>query len=108
MSRFYSRVFGWKTAQTTAVGEDNFPRERGQINGGPFERTAEDQAPSVVIAVDDIREAMKRVLAWGGKVLGGMKPGEPDDIPGVGLYAAIVNTEGNRVGVLQPRPMGGR
>jgi predicted enzyme related to lactoylglutathione lyase len=33
----------------------------------------------------------------GGKVLG-----EPMDIPGVGLYAGFLDTEGNRVSVLQP------
>jgi predicted enzyme related to lactoylglutathione lyase len=61
----------------------------------------------VVIAVDDIRDATKKVAAAGGKVLGGQKPGEPDDIPGVGLYAAILDTEGNRVGMLQLAPMTG-
>nr|HMT12959.1 hypothetical protein [Ignavibacteria bacterium] len=60
---------------------------------------------SVVIAVEDIREAMKAVEAAGGKILGGSyKSGEPDDIPGVGLYCAILDTEGNRVGMLQPNP----
>lgn len=117
MSKFYSTAFGWKTqqlgaemgnyivVQTTETGEDNFPKEPGRINGGFFGRTAEDQSPSVVIAVDDIRAAMKKVAAAGGKVLGGQKPGEPDDIPGIGLYAAFLDTEGNRVGMLQPAPM---
>ena len=117
MSKFYEGVFGWKTqqlgpemgdyvvVQTTETGENNFPKEPGRINGGFFGRTQEDQVPSVVIAVDDIRDAMKRVTAAGGKVLGGQKPGEPDDIPGIGLYAAFIDTEGNRVGMLQPSPM---
>jgi uncharacterized protein len=56
----------------------------------------------VVVAVDDIRDAMKKVEEAGGKVIGGSKQGEPDDIPGVGLYIAIQDTEGNRVGMLQP------
>ena len=62
--------------------------------------------PSVVIAVDDIRVAMEQVAEAGGRVLGGQKPGQPDDSPGIGLYAAIIDTEGNRVGMLQPAPMG--
>ena len=49
---------------------------------------------------------MKQVTAAGGKVLGGQNPGEPDDIPGVGLYASFLDTEGNRVGMLQPAPRG--
>ncbi len=121
MAKFYSGVFGWKatmmgpemgnytTVQTTEITDSGFPREPGRINGGFFERTAEEQGTSVVIAVDDIREAMRKVAAAGGKVLGGQKPGEPDDIPGVGLYAGFLDTEGNRVGLLQPAPMqGGR
>jgi predicted enzyme related to lactoylglutathione lyase len=119
MSKFYAGVFGWKTqqlgpemgdyvvVQTTETAENNFPKEPGRINGGFFGRTKEDQSPSVVIAVDDIRDAMKKVAAAGGKVLGGQKPGEPDDIPGIGLYAAFIDTEGNRVGMLQPAPMTG-
>jgi predicted enzyme related to lactoylglutathione lyase len=34
-----------------------------------------------------------------------MKPGEPDDIPGVGLYCSILDSEGNRVGMLEPKGM---
>ena len=117
MAKFYEAAFGWQAqqlgpemgdyvvVQTTEVGKDNFPKEPGRINGGFFKRTAEDQVPSVVIAVDDIRAAMKKVAAAGGKVIGGQKPGEPDDIPGIGLYSAIIDTEGNRVGMLQPYPM---
>jgi hypothetical protein len=120
MSKFYEAAFGWKTqqlgpemgdyvvVQTTETGENNFPKEPGRINGGFFGRTRDDQSPSVVIAVDDIRDAMKKVAASGGKVLGGQKPGEPDDIPGIGLYAAFIDTEGNRVGILQPAPMAPR
>ena len=119
MAKFYSGVFGWNTTQlgaemgnyvtvqTTESMESGLPREPGRINGGFFERTAEDQGTSVVIAVDNIRDAMKKVAAAGGKVIGGQKPGEPDDIPGVGQYAAFLDTEGNRVGMLQPAPMSG-
>jgi hypothetical protein len=119
MAKFYTQVFGWHTqqlgpemgnyvvVQTTETGENGFPKEPGRINGGFFVSDKENQPPSVVIAVDDVHDAMARVAAGGGKVLGGMKPGEPDDIPGVGLYAAFLDTEGNRVGLLQPAPMRG-
>jgi predicted enzyme related to lactoylglutathione lyase len=52
-----------------------------------------------VIAVDDIETAMRRVSGSGGKVLD-----EPMAIPGVGRYVAFLDTEGNRVGMLQPLP----
>lgn len=49
---------------------------------------------------------MKEVEKAGGKIIGGgHKAGEPDDIPGVGLYIAIADSEGNRIGMLQPKGM---
>jgi predicted enzyme related to lactoylglutathione lyase len=112
MADFYTKVFGWKTQ---ALGEDmgNYvlattidsdeigcPKEPGAINGGFFQKTDDkpSQYPSVVIAVEDIKEHMKKVETAGGKVLG-----EPWDIPGVGLYVSFFDTEGNRVSMLQPR-----
>jgi hypothetical protein len=49
---------------------------------------------------------MKKVEAAGGTIIGGgYKAGEPDDIPGVGLYIAFKDTEGNRLSILQPKGM---
>jgi predicted enzyme related to lactoylglutathione lyase len=117
MADFYTKAFGWKadllgpefgnyvTVQTTETGEDGIPTKPG-INGGFFEKTKDNQYPSVVIGVKDIRAAMKNVEDAGGKVLGGSyKPGEPDDIPGIGLYVSFLDSEGNRVGMIQPAPM---
>ncbi|MBI4080369.1 MAG: VOC family protein [Candidatus Levybacteria bacterium] len=118
---FYTKAFGWQMqhlgqdmgsyvlATTTVVDEKTQrPKNPGAINGGFFEYNPKNpglQHPSVVIAVDDINEAMKKVKAAGGKVLGGQKQGKPDDIPGVGLYVSFIDTEGNRVGMLQPTQM---
>ena len=102
MAAFYTKAFGWETqqlgpemgnyvlARTGETGEDGFPKEKGMINGGFFQKTKDNQHPSVVISVDDIRKAMKAVTDAGGKVLGGEKPGEPDDIPGIGLYVSFL------------------
>jgi uncharacterized protein len=114
MADFYTRVFGWRmqmlgpemgnyvVVTTTEPDENGRPKQPGAINGGFFTKTKDTQYPSVVIAVDDIKGAMKKVEEAGGKVLGGRVPGEPDEIPGVGLYASFVDTEGNRVSLLQP------
>lgn len=121
MSEFYTKVFGWKTehfgpemgnyvvVQTTET-ENGFPKTPGRINGGFFEKTKDNNVVSVVISVDDIYDAIKKVKASGGKVIGGDNPNkkspeEPDDIPGIGLYSAFIDTEGNRVGMLQPKDM---
>lgn len=118
MVDFYEKAFGWKVnrlgpemgnyiiVSTSETEENGFPKKPGMINGGFFEKSDDNQHPSVVIAVDDIREAMKTVAAAGGKVLGGYyKNGEPDDIPGVGLYCSFIDTEGNRLSMLQPKGM---
>ena len=58
------------------------------------------KVPSVVIAVGDIHTSLDKVKAAGGKMYG-----EILDIPGIGTYSSFTDTEGNRVGILQPLPM---
>ena len=53
--------------------------------------------PSVVISVDDIGKSMEKIRQAGGKILGGPMP-----IPGVGRYVSFIDTEGNRVSILEP------
>src|SRR5690348_4114634 len=110
MADFYSKAFGWKAqvlgpemgnyvvVTTTETGEDGRPKTPGAINGGFFQKSDDPRAqtPTVVIAVDDINDAIKKVEAGGGKLLGGSKGlREPDNIPGVGLYIPFQDTEGN-------------
>ncbi|OGG16886.1 glyoxalase [Candidatus Gottesmanbacteria bacterium RIFCSPHIGHO2_02_FULL_39_11] len=111
MSDFYSNVFGWETetmgpdmsnyvvVKTTESDEKTgFPKNPGAINGGFYQKDSKktEESPSFVIAVDDIKEHMKKITEAGGKILNG-----PDDIPGVGVYASFQDTEGNRVSILQ-------
>jgi uncharacterized protein len=112
MANFYETAFGWKTrslgeemgnyvtAETAESGPAG-PLRPGAINGGFFQRRPDwpAQFPSVVIAVDNLGAAMKQVVSAGGKVLG-----ESMEIPGVGQYVSFIDTEGNRVGMLQPLP----
>ena len=111
MADFYAKSFGWTAnmlgeeygnyvvAMTSEADEKGFPIERGMINGGFYQKSADrpDQYPSVVISVDDINEAIQKVKDAGGEVLG-----EPWDIPNVGLYVSFRDTEGNRVSIMQP------
>lgn len=71
----------------------------GAINGGLFPKKEDwpAQYPSIVIGVEDIERAMALVREAGGEVLC-----EPQPIPGVGSYVSFVDTEGNRVSMLQP------
>jgi predicted enzyme related to lactoylglutathione lyase len=84
---------------TTTETDESGPKKSGAINGGFFPRRPDwpAQHPSLVIAVDDVQAAMKKVAESGGKVLG-----EPMEIQGVGQYVSFFDTEGNRVSMLQP------
>ncbi len=110
MAKFYEKAFGWQTrklgeemgsyilATTTAMTKAG-PKEPGRINGGFYPKKPDwpAQHPSIVIAVDDIQRSMEQVTAAGGKVLG-----EPMTIPDVGQYVSFLDTEGNRISMLQP------
>jgi len=112
MAKFYESVFDWQTqmlgeemgnyvlATTTETGESG-PKKPGAINGGFFLKKPDwpAQHPSIVIAVDDIKVSVKKVTDAGGQVLG-----EPMAIPGVGQYVSFIDTEGNRVSMLEPIP----
>jgi len=112
MAKFYESAFGWQMQMlgedmgnyvlaTTTVTDENGPKKPGAINGGFFPKNPDwpAQYPSLVIAVDDIKESVKKVTDAGGKVLG-----EPMEIPGVGQYVSFTDTEGNRVSMLRPIP----
>ena len=113
LTRFYEEAFGWQMqglgaemgdyvlATTTPSDAGGRPTGIGAINGGFFPKKSDwpAQVPSVVIAVDDIATAMGKVKAAGGEVLG-----EPMEIPGVGQYVSFMDSEGNRVSLLQPLP----
>lgn len=88
-----------KKAATSETDENNMIKKPGAINGGffPKEPDGPAQYPSGVIAVDDIKKAMKDVAGADGKVLG-----DPMEIPGIRQYVSFTDTEGNRVGMLQP------
>src|SRR3954465_14465382 len=105
VTNFYSKAFGWQmqkmgsemgnyvTAATAETDENRMVKTPGTINGGFYDLSMAPQstAPSVVISVDDLQQAMKDVQAAGGQLLG-----EPQDIPGVGLWVSFTDSEGNR------------
>ena len=110
MCAFYEQAFGWQTQAlgegmdnyvlaTTTETEDGRPKTPGTINGGFFPKKVDwpAQHPSVVVAVDNINASTEKVQSAGGTVLG-----EPMEISGVGMYVSFMDTEGNRVSMLQP------
>lgn len=111
MSEFYTKVFGWQTKETgeeyggyvvvttTETDENRMVKKPGTINGGFYQKTEDklSQYPSIVIQVDDIKAHMKIVEEAGGKISGKL-----EDIPGIGLWVSIIDSEGNRLSMMQP------
>ena len=111
MRKFYEKAFGWKTHQlgkemggyviatTTETDENRMVTKPGTINGGFFQRTDDpiSRYPSIVVQVEDVHESIRRVKEAGGKI-----SGEVEEIPGVGLRVSVIDSEGNRISVMQP------
>jgi uncharacterized protein len=110
MAKFYESAFAWKLEMlgeemghyvlaTTAIADARKGSSAGAINGGFFPKKPDwpAQYPSIVIGVEDIQASMKKVAQAGGNVLG-----EPYEIPGIGKYVAFMDTDGNRLSMLQP------
>ncbi|MBX4200050.1 VOC family protein [Candidatus Parcubacteria bacterium] len=118
-AKFYKAAFGWKAQmmgpdmgeyvvmQTTETDEKGMNQTPGTINGGMYKKPKDEMGryPSFVIAVTDINEAIKKIKAAQGTVIGGSKrDGNPEEIPGVGLFASFIDSEGNRLSIMQPNP----
>lgn len=112
MAAFYEEAFGWLTRAlgeemgnyvlaTTTETDENGPTRPGAINGGFFPKNPDWPAhhPSIVIAVEDVIQSIEKIRLAGGTVLGA-----PVEMPGVGKYVSFVDTEGNRVSILQAVP----
>jgi predicted enzyme related to lactoylglutathione lyase len=102
---FYDTVFGWglqpmpefdyTMALTTPVDQQTqVPTEPGAINGGLRRRDAETPTPRIVIQVDSIEEALKKVEAGGGSMVT-----PRTEMAGMGASAHFKDSEGNVIGL---------
>jgi predicted enzyme related to lactoylglutathione lyase len=101
---FYGSVFGWELpdypgmdytgAITTPMGEDHMPLEKGAINGGIMRRNADAPNPLITIQVDSIDDHLGTISGAGGKVIKGRT-----EVPNMGWFAYVADTEGNVVGL---------
>jgi|SRR5581483_4295580 len=107
--KFYGGVFDWKfqemggeygnyiVCQTTETDEQRMPKRKGAINGGMMKVDPTAKHTILTIAVDNMEESLEKVKANGGKVIS-----EIMDIPNVGRYARIEDSEGNVVSLMEP------
>lgn len=105
--KFYQEIFGWEInavpvmegnyhiATTVPVDEKGHPNVPGGINGGLFSRgTHGQEVISIVINVPSIDEYIKKIETAGGKVV---MPKSP--VGDFGLFAQVIDTEGNVLGI---------
>lgn len=109
VKKFYETSFGWEMKQlgkemgdyilatTSPVDKKGMHKKKGAINGGFFQRGSYGTVPHLVISVPNLKKHIEIVKKSGGKIVGDIM-----DIPGVGKFVMIKDTEGNRVGMLQP------
>lgn len=110
MRKFYTDTFGWETEQLdedmwnyvtvmTTESDKNGPKKPWAINGWFYDKTDDklSQCPWFVISVDNAKEYIKKLENAWWKV-----QWEPMNIPWVWLYVSFIDTEGNRVGILEP------
>jgi predicted enzyme related to lactoylglutathione lyase len=104
---FYEKTLGWKIDQIMTAdkgGMNYWQIETGTggpgINGGMYERAGAEEKYYLydcTIQVADLDKAVAAVKANGGTITR-----EKSEIPGVGFFAGAKDTEGNRLGLMQP------
>ena len=104
--KFYEDVFGWQInkipnmdysfAITTEVDEQMKAKEPGAINGGMMKKDPTGEYPVIVIEVDSVDDHVKKIEEAGGQVI--MPKME---VPDMGYYARVKDTEGNVIGIWQ-------
>ena len=109
---FYREAFGWSVmtmaemdytmVSTGPSSEEGGPSEPGYIGGGMLQRSAVQQAPVLVVDVDDIDAALEKIEGLGGKTV---VPRQP--VGGMGFAAYFTDTEGNLTGLWQTTPQAG-
>lgn len=101
--KFYETVFSWKAEKWQGPVDywlvTTGPDDKPGINGGIGRRQDPADHTSNSIEVASLKEAEAKIVAAGGKVL---EPRMP--IPGVGWFAACLDTEGNRFDLMEPDP----
>jgi len=104
---FYSEAFGWDVSEmpemdytmvSTGPTEDAGPTEPGFVNGGMAQRGDSFTAPTVVIDVEDIDEALKKIESLGGATLLTKTP-----VGDMGFSAYFRDPEGNVIGLWETR-----
>ena len=105
-SAFYKEVFGWDIVPVpemkytilrgAEVDKENMYTEKGQINGGMFDRSDDLQHPIVTIDVKDIDASLEAIQQHKGSIVR-----EKTSVGDMGWIAYFKDSENNVVGLWQ-------
>ncbi len=94
---FYEKVLGWKVQKWGDMDYWLISTGDGEGIDGAFMRSDDGTMKTVnTIDVASLDEALEQVVAHGGQVLS-----QRQAVPGVGWWAACIDTEGNLIGLMQ-------
>jgi len=95
---FYGEIFGWDLEDVPdiayTVAKTNENNDPGAINGGIVKRNDIVKRPVLYISVPDVDEYLRKVEEGGGEIVFPKK-----DVPGMGAYAQVADSEGNIIGL---------
>ena len=102
--KFYSDVFGWKISKWEGLRssseywliDSSSGKEKASISGGIIKRQAPNHPFMNYVGVDSIDAYLEKVRKAGGKVA---LPKQV--VPGVGAFAAFMDSENNVIGLHQ-------
>lgn len=100
--RFYQDLFGWTFTDTEYGDYALFTTPGGEsaVGGGLGKRgESAPLATRTYVDVDSIDAALAKTEGLGGRVVQGK-----DEVPGVGWWAVIVDTEGNELALFENVP----
>ncbi len=106
---FYEKVFGWtvhkspipnwdyRLANTVETDEQGMPLSAGAINGAISKRKEGEEAPVIVIKVQNLDDTLAKIREEDGCEI----VMDPQPVGEIGTYAKFRDTEGNVLGVWQ-------
>jgi predicted enzyme related to lactoylglutathione lyase len=100
---FYNAVLQTQLREETMADETMglFPYQEGGVGGAvtlaPYLKPGENGTNVFLLVKGELNEALDRVAKAGGKLLT-----PKTELPGMGHYAVIRDTEGNRIGLHSP------
>src|SRR5262245_28396518 len=102
--QFYGAVAGWEFNEMEGLSDYWLFRSSETTGGGLGKRGATvGNVVRVYIDVDDLDAAIAAAEANGGSVVT-----PPSPVPGYGRFAAVLDPEGNEVGLFETSPAAGR